>query len=143
METTRTDLTFAYIKPENGMANEKKIIKIITKAGFTIRATKRYQFTEEIAKKFYKEHMGKDFYNVLIEFTCSEEVRVFLLQKENAVQAWRDFIGATKNPTEGTLRHTFQIPNPGHKNVVHGSDSNENAKRETSLVFPCYEPFFY
>lgn len=132
----RTDLTYAYIKPENGMENQEEIIQEIKNNGFEILGDKIYRYTKPGAKKLYKEHEGKGFYETLIKFTCSEPVRVLVLKKNNAVKAWRDFIGDTKNPAEGTIRYMFQIPNDGHKNVVHGSDCNERVPIEALQVFP-------
>lgn len=134
--TTRTDLTYAYIKPENGMENQEAIIQEIINNGFEILGDKIYRYTKPGAKKLYAEHEGKPFCETLIKFTCSEEVRALVLKKENAVKAWRDLIGDTRNPTEGTIRHRFQIPNPGHKNVVHGTDKSEKVMEEALTPFP-------
>lgn len=132
----RTDITFAYIKPENGMKNQEAIIEEIKDNGFKIIGDKIYHYTKPGAEILYEEHEGKPFYETLVEFTCSEDVRVLLLQKENAVEEWRKLIGDTKKPAEGTLRYRFQIPNPGHKNVVHGTDKPAKVIEEAVIPFP-------
>jgi len=140
---TRTDLTFSYIKPENGMSNKEKIIEKIKINKFEILAKKKHRFSREDAEWLYEEKKGLDFYETLIDFTISQEVTLLILVKKNAVVEWRKSIGNTKNPEEGTIRKMFEIPNPGHKNVVHGSDSDERAKEEILKFFPKYKFLFY
>jgi len=139
----RKDITFAYIKPENGMSNEDVIIKTILENGFEIIEEKLYSFTLNDAEWLYRQHEGKDFFPTLIKFTCSAPVKILVLKKENAVQEWRNLIGDTKNPQKGTIRARFAIANPGHKNTVHGSDSDQNAMEEICMFFSKLTYLFY
>lgn len=132
----RNDLTYSYIKAENGMENAEEILRRTKEAGFKIIGKKIFRYSEQTAKKLYEEHEGKPFYERLINFACSADIIALLLQKNNAVEEWRKFIGETKNPTKGTIRHLFQIPNDGEKNVIHGTDSNKKVPIEALPVFP-------
>lgn len=136
MYKERTDLTYSYIKAENGMENAEEILRRTEEAGFKIIGKKIFRYTETTAKELYGEHEGKHFYERLMNFTCSADVIALVLQKDNAVEAWRDFIGDTKKPAEGTIRWLFQIPNDGEKNVVHGTDKPERVMEETLTPFP-------
>ena len=90
---------------------------------------------EGLSKAFYEIHKGKPFYNELTEFMSSGKSMVMALEKDSAVTAWRQTIGAT-NPEEaekGTIRHDYATSIG--KNAVHGSDSDENAKKEIGFFF--------
>ena len=135
--------TLTILKPlgvKKGHTGE--ILKIITKdGGFRIAAMKMITMSKEQAKEFYKVHKERPFYNDLVEFMTSGPVVVAVLEKENAVQAFRDFIGAT-NPAEareGSIRKMFGVSI--QENCVHGSDSDENAKREIKFFFSTSEIF--
>ena len=87
-------------------------------------------------ENFYIIHNDKPFYNELTEFMSSGRCMVLVLEKENAVEEWRDTIGAT-NPEqagEGTIRNLYA--DSLSKNAVHGSDSLENAAIEVRFFFP-------
>ena len=87
------------------------------------------------AQGFYTIHEGKPFYDELTKFMSSSQSMVLALEKENAVSAWRKTIGAT-NPeeaAEGTIRRDFAASIG--ENAVHGSDSDENAKKEIGFFF--------
>ena len=87
------------------------------------------------ANEFYLIHSDKPFYNELTDFMSSGHSMVLALEKENAVQEWRNTIGAT-NPAdadEGTIRKDFA--SSLSENAVHGSDSDENAKKEIDFFF--------
>ena len=88
------------------------------------------------ATEFYAVHKDRPFFGELVEFVTSGPVIIMALEKENAIKAWRDLMGAT-NPAEaaeGTIRKKFgtSIGN----NAVHGSDAPETAKTELALMFP-------
>jgi nucleoside-diphosphate kinase len=87
------------------------------------------------AQEFYAIHEGKPFYEELTEFMSSSQAMVIALQKENAVSAWRETIGATnpKEAAEGTIRRDFATSIG--ENAVHGSDSDDNAKKEIGFFF--------
>ena len=126
-----SNLTFAIIKPDavkNG--NTGKIYDRINSAGFKILGAKLIRMTLAQAQGFYAIHEGKPFYEELTEFMSSSQAMVIALQKENAVSAWRETIGATnpKEAAEGTIRRDFATSIG--ENAVHGSDSDDNAKKE-------------
>ena len=131
-----SNLTFAIIKPDavkNG--NTGKIYDRIISAGFKILGAKLIRMTLAQAQGFYAIHEGKPFYDELTDFMSSSQSMVLALEKDNAVSAWRETIGAT-NPeeaAEGTIRRDFAISIG--ENAVHGSDSDENAKKEIGFFF--------
>jgi nucleoside-diphosphate kinase len=124
------------IKPHAVEAkNSGKIIDIIEAAGFKIVLMEKMQLTKGLAEQFYAEHAERPFFGGLVERIASGPIIAMVLEKENAVQEWRDFIGVT-NPTEaaeGTIRKIYG--NSLDENAVHGSDADASAERETSLVF--------
>jgi len=129
-------LTFGIIKPDAVRAgNQGKIIDRILGAGFKIRGMKLIHQTRKQAEGFYAVHAGTCFIDELCDFMSSGPCVVLALEKENAVPAWRELMGAT-NPAEaaeGTLRKEFATSIG--ENAVHGSDSEENAAIEISYFF--------
>jgi nucleoside-diphosphate kinase len=92
--------------------------------------------SEDLARQHYAEHEGKPFFGELVEFITSGPLVALVLEGYEAVTAARQVIGAT-NPLEaapGSIRGDFALE--VGKNMVHGSDSDESAERETSLFFP-------
>jgi nucleoside-diphosphate kinase len=135
--------TLTMVKPtgvKNGHTGE--ILKMINKdGGFRIAAMKMLTMRREQAMKFYEVHKERPFYNELVEFMTSGPIVAAVLEKDNAVEAFRNFIGAT-NPAEaaeGTIRKTFGVSI--QENCVHGSDSDENALREIKFFFSTSEIF--
>ncbi len=131
-----SNLTFGIIKPDAVRAgNHGKIVDRILGAGFKIRGMKLIHQTRDQAEGFYEVHAGKGFFDELTEFMSSGPCVVLALEKDNAVPAWRELMGAT-NPAEanyGTLRKDFATSIG--ENAVHGSDSNENAAIEIAYFF--------
>ena len=131
-----SNLTFGIIKPDavrGGKAGA--IIQRITDGGFKIRAMKLIHMTLEEAEGFYAVHRERPFFPELTEFMSSAPCVVMALEKEGAVKAWRDLMGATDpaKADEGTLRKEFG--GSMGENAVHGSDSEENAAIEISYFF--------
>jgi nucleoside-diphosphate kinase len=130
------NITFAIIKPDavkNG--NTGKIYDRIISSGFKIKSAKLLRMTESQAQGFYAVHKERPFFGELTEFMSSGPCMVLALEKENAVEEWRKTIGAT-NPEEaenGTIRKDFATNI--QENAVHGSDSDENAKKEIGFFF--------
>lgn len=132
-----SERTLTIIKPE---CVENKhigdVIARIEKGGFEIRSIKMLQMDREKAKVFYEVHRERDFYNELTSYMSSGPVVVMVLEKENCIRAFRDFIGATDpaKAAPGTIRRDFgkNIQN----NCVHASDSPENSAREIKFFFP-------
>ena len=136
MEEQSGNLTFAIIKPDavNAGHTGKIIDKIIT-GGFRIRAMKMIHQSRKQAEGFYEVHRGKPFYEGLTEFMSSGPCVVMALEKEGAVKAWRDLMGATDpaKADEGTIRKEFG--SSVGENATHGSDSDENAALEIAYFF--------
>ena len=131
-----SNLTFAIIKPDavkNG--DTGKIYNRIISSGFKILSAKLLRMTLAQAQGFYGVHEGKPFYEELTQFMSSSQSMVLVLEKDNTVSAWRETIGAT-NPKEadaGTIRHDFATSIG--ENAVHGSDSDDNARKEIGFFF--------
>jgi nucleoside-diphosphate kinase len=130
------NLTFAIIKPDAVRAGHTgNIIQRITDAGFKLRAMKALQLTLKEAEGFYAVHRERPFFGGLTEFMSSDPCVVMVLEKENAVKAWRDLMGATDpaKADEGTIRKEFG--GSVGENATHGSDSDENAAIEIAYFF--------
>ncbi len=131
-----SNLTFGIIKPDavkNGHTG--KIIDRVLANGFKLRGMKLTHQTKKQAEGFYAVHAERPFFGELTEFMSSAPCVVMVLEKENAVPAWRKLMGAT-NPEEadeGTLRKDFATSLG--ENAVHGSDSDENAAIEIAYFF--------
>ena len=130
------NLTFAIIKPDAVRAGHTgNIIQRITDAGFKLRAIKALHLTLKEAEGFYAVHRERPFFGGLTEFMSSDPCVVMVLEKENAVKAWRDLMGATDpaKADEGTIRKEFG--GSVGENATHGSDSDENAAIEIAYFF--------
>ena len=128
--------TFAIIKPDAVVAGHTgRIIDRIIAGGFRVRAMKLIHQTRKQAEGFYEVHRGKPFYEGLTEFMSSGPCVVMVLEKEGAVKAWRDLMGATDpaKADEGTIRKEFG--SSVGENATHGSDSDENAAIEIAYFF--------
>jgi nucleoside-diphosphate kinase len=129
--------TFAIIKPDAVRAkNSGKIIDAIEHHGFTIVRMEKVQMAKDKARAFYAVHKEKPFFGELVDFVTSGPVIVMALEKENAIKAWRDLMGATDphKAAEGTMRHRFGTSIGS--NATHGSDAAETAQVELALFFP-------
>ena len=128
--------TLAIIKPDAvASGHTGKIIGRITNEGFTILGSKQIKMSLSQAEGFYEIHREKPFFEELTNFMSSGSCVVLALERESAVNHWREVIGAT-NPAEaedGTIRKLF-AKSVG-ENAVHGSDSDENGKIEISYFF--------
>jgi nucleoside-diphosphate kinase len=133
-------MTFGIIKPDAVRAgNAGAIIQRITDNGFKIRAMKLLHMSRPLAEGFYAVHRERPFFGELVEFMTSGPSIVLALEKDDAVQSWRDLMGptdSTKAP-KGTIRGDFG-KNVG-ENAAHGSDSPENASIELSYFFNATE----
>ncbi|KAF0235945.1 MAG: nucleoside-diphosphate kinase [Sediminibacterium sp.] len=134
--------TFTMIKPDaTGKGYTGAILDQIIKAGFTVKAMKWLQLTEEQAGLFYNIHRERPFFQELVSFMISGPIVAAVLEKDNAVADFRTLIGAT-NPAqaaEGTIRKNFAASIG--ENAVHGSDSDENAIIEADFFFSKLERF--
>ena len=117
------------------------IMNKITEGGFKIIGAKMTKLSKEEAEAFYAVHKERPFFGELTTFMSSGPIIAIALEKENAVEAYRNFIGAT-NPAdaaEGTIRQLYGT-NIG-ENAIHGSDSDENAANEIKFFFTDRELF--
>ena len=128
--------TLSIIKPDAVERDLSEEIKNeFKKNGFEIKNEKKIQLAKSDAEQFYKVHETKPFYKDLCEYLSSGPVVAMILEKDNAIAANRELMGATdpKKANEGTIRKKYGISID--KNSVHGSDSIENAKIEIDFFF--------
>jgi nucleoside-diphosphate kinase len=129
--------TLILVKPDAFARNlTGEIIARFERKGLTLAALKQTTLTRELAERHYAEHEGKPFFGELVDFITSGPLVAMVLEGESAVKAARQVIGAT-NPLEaspGSIRGDFAIA--VGQNMVHGSDSDESAARESALFFP-------
>jgi nucleoside-diphosphate kinase len=136
------NITFTMVKPDAVRNNfTGPILKILNENGFRIKAIKMVHLTRERAEAFYGVHAGKFFFDGLVEFMTSGPLVAAILEKENAINDFRELIGNT-NPEKadaGTIRKLFAESLTA--NAIHGADSDENAIREGSFFFSELEQF--
>jgi nucleoside-diphosphate kinase len=135
-------ITLTMIKPDavqNGHIGN--ILADITNAGFKINALKLTQLSRREAELFYAVHKERPFFGELVDFMISGPIVAAVLEKENAIEEFRNLIGAT-NPqeaAEGTIRRKYAESIAA--NAIHGSDSDENAEIEAAFHFAGRELF--
>jgi nucleoside-diphosphate kinase len=129
--------TLILVKPDAFARNlTGEIIARFERKGLRLLALNQMTIDPDVAERHYAEHLGKSFYDELVEFITSGPLVAMVLAGEQAVAAARQVIGAT-NPLEaapGSIRGDYAIE--VGQNMVHGSDSPESAEREVSLFFP-------
>ncbi len=136
--------TLVILKPDavkRGLMGE--IIKRIEQKGLKIVGMKMMLVDKELARKHYAEHVGKPFYPKLEAFITSGPVVVMAVEGKEAIGVIRAMMGATDplNSAPGTIRGDFALDIG--RNIIHGSDSLESAKRELDLFFSESELFSY
>lgn len=128
--------TLAIIKPDAFATNKAGLILAhLENGGFRLIASRVMKLTLDQAGEFYAVHKGRPFYGELVEFMTSGYCMPMVLERENAVLALREAIGAT-DPAEaaaGTVRKLY-AESKG-RNAIHASDSDENAHREARFFF--------
>jgi nucleoside-diphosphate kinase len=132
--------TLSIIKPDGVSRNLiGEVIRRLEAIGIKIIAMKMIKITKEQAKGFYKVHEGKPFYESVTDFMSSGPSVVMVLEGKDAIERYRKLMGATnyKEAEEGTIRREFATD--VEKNVVHGSDSKENAEFEINYFFNALE----
>ena len=132
--------TLAIIKPDGVSRNlTGTVIMRIEEAGLRVVAMKMIRMTKEHALGFYKVHQGKPFYESVTDFMSSGPCVVMVLEGEDAISGYRKLMGATdyRKAEEGTIRREFA--SDIEKNIVHGSDSEENARSEINYFFNSLE----
>ena len=134
--------TLVLVKPDGvrrGLSGE--IIARFENRGLQIVALKLMQISRTMAEKHYAEHVGKPFFDSLVEFITSGPVVAMVVKGDHAIRAVRAMMGAT-NPLEaalGTIRGDFALVMS--ENVIHGSDGSESAEREIKAFFASTEIF--
>jgi nucleoside-diphosphate kinase len=134
------NITFTMIKPDAVQAgNSGLILDHIIKNGFRVKALRIVHMSRQQAESFYDVHKDRPFFGSLVEFMSSGPVIAAILEKENAVESYRELIGAT-NPeaaAEGTIRKLYA--SSIQKNAVHGSDADDTAEKECSFFFNYFD----
>ena len=133
---SNVEQTLSIIKPDAVERNlDNEIKQMFKDKGFHIVKEKKIQIEKSEAEIFYKVHETKPFYNDLCSYLSSGPIVVMVIEKENAILANRELMGATnpKDALDGTIRKKYGISID--KNSVHGSDSVENAKIEIEFFF--------
>jgi len=128
--------TLAIIKPDavaKGAAGQ--IFARIEKAGFTVLAARMIRMTEEDAAGFYAVHRARPFFKSLCAFMTQGPCLPMVLEADNAIQRWRDLMGATDpaKAAAGTIRKDFA--ESIEANAVHGSDAPQTAAFEIPYFF--------
>ena len=128
--------TLAIIKPD---AVERQLVGVILSEiemnRFAIRAIRTLRLRVEQAALFYREHLGKPFYESLLAYMSSGPIFPIVLEREGAIEQWRRLMGPTDPAKAGplTLRRRFAIDI--QRNSVHGADSPATAVREIDFFF--------
>ncbi|MCS6858890.1 MAG: nucleoside-diphosphate kinase [Abditibacteriales bacterium] len=139
-----SERTLVLIKPdgvERGLIGE--IIRRFEQKGLKIVGLKMLRVTPELAREHYRDHVGKPFYEPLVAFITQGPVVAIAVEGTNAIARVRQMMGAL-DPADalpGTIRGDFVIDR--QMNVIHGSDSPENAARELNLFFNSEELITY
>ncbi|MFQ5692360.1 MAG: nucleoside-diphosphate kinase [Nitrospinota bacterium] len=128
--------TLAIIKPDAvGRGLVGRILSRVETAGFRVRAMRLLRLSKGDAEGFYAVHRERPFFAGLTDYMSSGPCVAMILEKEDAISAWRELMGAT-NPAEaeeGTIRKDFG--ENIERNCVHGSDAPETAAFETAYFF--------
>lgn len=128
--------TLVLIKPDAVQRSlSGKIISRLENKGLKLVGIKLIHVDESLASKHYGEHIGKPFYNSLVEFITSSPVIALAVEGDNSVQVVRNLMGAT-NPVDslpGTIRGDYGLTIG--MNLIHGSDSEDSANRELAIFF--------
>ncbi|MFD2841106.1 nucleoside-diphosphate kinase [Populibacterium corticicola] len=136
-----TQRTLILVKPDGvkrGLAGE--VLRRIEAKGYTLAGVELKQATEALLEKHYEEHVGKPFYQPLVEFMLSGPVLAIVAEGERVIEGFRSLAGTTDPTTaapgtiRGDLGRDFGLK--VQQNIVHGSDSVESAEREIALWFP-------
>jgi nucleoside-diphosphate kinase len=128
--------TLAILKPDCVRKNLiGQVVTKITDAGFKIKAMKMVKLSEDAAKGFYEVHKERPFFGELIDYMTSGPCVPIALEKDNAIEDFRKLIGATdpQKAEEGTIRNLYA--ENIQENIIHGSDSDENAAKEIAHFF--------
>lgn len=128
--------TFLMIKPDGvqrGLIGE--IVGRFERKGFTLIASKLMTVSKEKAEAHYAEHHGRPYYDDLMSFITSGPVFAMVWQGDQVIAISRQMMGKTNTleAAPGTIRGEFAVHT--NRNIIHGSDSPENAVREINIFF--------
>jgi len=133
---TLAERTFVLLKPDavqRGLVGE--VVHRFEKRGLKIVALRMLRVTRSLAETYYAEHKGKSFFEPLMTYIAAGPVVAMVLEGDGAVAAVRRMMGKTNSAEAepGTIRGDFALTIG--RNLIHGSDSLESAKREIALFF--------
>lgn len=128
--------TFIMVKPDGvarGLVGE--VISRLERKGLTLERIRQLRIDKELARNHYAEHVGKPFFDDLMEFITSGSVVAMEWSGESAISVSRTLMGATdpKEALPGTIRGDYGLEVT--QNLVHGSDGPESAARELEIFF--------
>ncbi|MHA7276764.1 nucleoside-diphosphate kinase [Arthrobacter sp. Hz1] len=132
--------TLVLIKPDGvSRALTGTILSRVEAKGYTLVDLKLVSATREILEEHYAEHLGKPFFEPLVEFMLSGPIVAAIFEGERVIEGFRSLAGATE-PTAaapGTIRGDLgrDWGLKVQQNLVHGSDSAESAQREMGIWF--------
>ena len=132
--------TFIMVKPDGvRLRLVGEVVRRFERRGFTLRAMKALRIDRDLATRHYAEHVGKPFFEPLVEFITSGPVVAMVWEGRDAVSVARAMLGTTDaaQAAPGTIRGDFSLSK--EQNVVHGSDGPESAAREIGLFFAADE----
>ena len=139
--TAPVERTLVLVKPdgvERGLVGE--VIRRIETKGYRIVALELRMATTELLAQHYAEHVGKHFYQPLVDFVMSGPLVAVVAEGQRVIEGFRSLAGATEPTTAapGTIRGDLgrDWGVAVQRNLVHGSDSPESAAREIALWFP-------
>ncbi|MEB7503206.1 nucleoside-diphosphate kinase [Arthrobacter koreensis] len=135
-----TERTLVLIKPDGVKRNlTGAILARIEAKGYTLAELKKMDATRELLEEHYAEHVGKPFYEPLVEFMLSGPIVAAVFEGQRVIEGFRSLAGATEPTTAapGTIRGDFgrDWGTKVQQNLVHGSDSAESAEREIGIWF--------
>lgn len=135
-----------FFKPDamlRGVIGE--IISRFERRGLKLVASKMIALDRKFAEKHYAEHVGKPFFDSLVEYVSMSPVLACVIEGENSISIVRSLAGATNpiNAQPGSVRGDYGITGRNIYNVIHASDSPESARREVALFFSPSEIFSY
>jgi len=133
--------TLVLVKPDGvkkGLIGE--IISRLEKKGLKIAAMRMLQMDKALARRHYAVHDGKPFFAGLVDFITSGPIVAVVVEGEKSVEVVRKLMGETDpvKAAPGTIRGDYGLDIG--ENLIHGSDSEENAQNEISLFFPDLKP---
>jgi nucleoside-diphosphate kinase len=135
-KTTKMEQSFIALKPDavqRGLIGP--VIQRFEQRGFKLVGLKLMQVSRDLAEKHYEAHSSKPFFKGLVDFLVSAPIVAMVWEGNGIIDTARKMMGATNplNAEPGTIRGDFSVDIG--RNVIHGSDSPENAKREINLFF--------